>query len=130
MNKVLEDMLRHYISPLQDNWDELLPMADNAYQKSVGDTPFYRNLGRHPRLPIDCNLAKQPSQDPSATDCIDNIQKAIVKPKKCLQAAQQRQKKYADQHRTERHFQIGEMVWLNSRQITVKAVVVRKFLLL
>ena len=27
MNKVIEDMLRHYISPNQDNWDMLLSLA-------------------------------------------------------------------------------------------------------
>ena len=132
MNKVLEDMLRHYISPQQNNWDELLPMAEfainNAYQESIGHTPFYLNFGRHPRLPTDCNLARKPSTDPSATDYIGNIQKAIVKAKKCLQAAQQRQKQNADKHRTERHFQVGDLVWLNSRHITLKAVGTCKFL--
>ena len=48
--------------------------------------------------------------------------------KKCLEAAQQRQRKYADQHRTERHFQIGDMAWLSSKHITIKAVGTRKFL--
>lgn len=124
MNKVLEDMIRHYISPQQDNWEELLHMAEfainNSYQSSIGNTPFYLNFGRHPRLPTDCNLINKPSKDPSAADYIGNIQKAIVKAKKCLQAAQQRQKKYADQHRTERHVQVGDMVWLNSRHIRSK----------
>ena len=68
MNKVLEDMIRHYISPQQDNWDELLPMAEfainNAYQESTGDTPFYLNFGKHPRLPTDCNLAKSLARTP------------------------------------------------------------------
>ena len=30
MNMVLEDMLRHYVNPKQDNWDELLPAAEFA----------------------------------------------------------------------------------------------------
>ena len=132
MNKVLEDLIRHYISFQQDNWDDLLSAAEfainNAYQESIGDTPFYLNFRRHPRLPTDCSLAKKPSKDPSAADYIGNIQKAIVKAKRCLQAAQQRQKKYADKHRTERHFQVGDMVWLNGRHITLKAVGVCKFL--
>lgn len=86
-------MLRHCISPQQDNWDEMLPMAEfainNAYQKSIGHTLFYLNFGGHPRLPTDCNLARKPSKAPSAVDYIGNIQKAIVKAKKCLQAAQE-----------------------------------------
>ena len=52
MNRVLEDMLRHYVNPHQDNWDELLAAAEfavnNSYQASIQDTPFHVNYGRHP----------------------------------------------------------------------------------
>ena len=132
MNKVLEDFIRHYISPQQNDWDELLPLAEfainNAYQESTGNTPFFLNFGRHPRIPTDANLAKKPSKDPAATNYIGDVEKALAKAKKCLEAAQQRQRKYADQHRTERRFQVGDVVWLNSRNITLKSGGVRKFL--
>ena len=43
MNSVLEDMLRHYVNPRQNDWDELLSCAEsavnNAYQASTQDTP-------------------------------------------------------------------------------------------
>ena len=39
MNRVLKDMLRHYVNPKQDNWDDLLPAAEfavnNAFQESI-----------------------------------------------------------------------------------------------
>ena len=45
MNRVLEDMLWHYVNPRQNNWNELLSCAEfaenNAYQASTRDTPFY-----------------------------------------------------------------------------------------
>ncbi len=67
MNRVLEDMLRHYVSPRQDSWDDLLAPRDfavnNAYNESIQDTPFCLNYGRHPRLPTDLNLAKKPSKN-------------------------------------------------------------------
>lgn len=28
MNRVLEDMLRHYVNPRQDDWDTLLPILE------------------------------------------------------------------------------------------------------
>jgi hypothetical protein len=31
LNKVIEDMLRHYESPPQDNWDEYLMMVEFAF---------------------------------------------------------------------------------------------------
>jgi len=55
VNRVLEEYLRHYVSPSHDNWDELLPLAEFAYNNSVHEavreTPFFLNSGVHPRLP-------------------------------------------------------------------------------
>lgn len=60
MNRVLEDMLRHYVNPRQDDWDTMLPILEfavnNSWQESVQNTPFYLNTGRHPRTPDDLNL--------------------------------------------------------------------------
>ena len=98
MNRVLEDMLRHYVNPKQNNWDELLSCAEfavnNAYQASTQDTPFYLNYGKHPRLPTDLTLScerKKAVKDAKAVGFIGNIEKAVAKAKVCLQAAQQRQ---------------------------------------
>lgn len=55
-NRILEGMLRHYVSPLQNNWDKLLPYAEfainNSYQESIKTTyvTFMVNTGRHPKL--------------------------------------------------------------------------------
>ncbi len=134
MNRVLEDMLRHYVSPRQDNWDDLLaPLefaVNNAFNESIQDTPFYLNYGRHPRLPTDLNMAKKPSKNKEAVDYIGNIEKAIARAKVCLQAAQQRQKKYADAHRVDLQFNVGDKVFLSSRHIALKAVGARKMLAL
>ena len=61
------------------------------------NTPFYPNNGRHPRTPDDLNL---PTENPAANDYVENIADASRKAKTCLQAAQQRQKTYADQKRS------------------------------
>ena len=126
------------------------------YQASVQDTP-YLNDGRHPRLRSDLALkARFPEEasstgdasvpakrtgirrktvggikavkDPRAVDFIGNIEKAVAKAKVCLQAAQQRQKKYADQHRLDVHYDVGQLVWLSSQNVTLKAVGSRKLL--
>ena len=129
MNWVLEDMLRHYVNPKQDNRDELLPAAEfavnNAYQESIQDTPFYLNNGRHPRLPSDLPLGLKPRKNPAA---YGNIEKALTRARFCLQAAQQRQKHYADDKRVDLHFKVGDSVSLSSEHIIVKAVGARKLL--
>ena len=39
VNRVLEDMLRHFIDPAQSNWEQLLPCVEfainNSYQESI-----------------------------------------------------------------------------------------------
>ena len=34
MNRLLEDILRNYVSPTQRNWDEMLPMVEFAINNS------------------------------------------------------------------------------------------------
>ena len=132
MNRVLEDMLRHYVNPKQNDWDDLLAPAEfainNAYQSSIQDTPFFLNYGRHPRMPKDFN-ADKPSKNPSADNFIINIQKGINKAKLCMEKAQQRQKRYADQDRSDApKFEVGQLAWLSSKNIAMKAVGTRKLL--
>jgi transposase InsO family protein len=55
VNRVLEDYLRHYISPFQDNWVSMLTFAEfaynNAVHESTGSTPFRLNYGYDPVAP-------------------------------------------------------------------------------
>jgi hypothetical protein len=49
LNQTLEQYLRNYISYNQDNWVELLPLAQFAYNSlknaTMGVTPFFANRG-------------------------------------------------------------------------------------
>ena len=70
-------------------------------------------------------------RDPKAVDFfIGNIEKAVAKAQVWLQAAQQRQKRYADvhEHRIEVQYEVGQLVWLDSKHVTIKAVGSRKML--
>ncbi len=62
MNRTIEDMLRHFVSPTMTSWDELLVHAqfaiNNAWQESVQNAPFYLNHGRHPRTPLSALLER------------------------------------------------------------------------
>ncbi|KAI1856182.1 uncharacterized protein JN550_013896 [Neoarthrinium moseri] len=54
INQTLEQYLRCYINYEQDNWVELLPIAQFAYNnsetESIGTTPFYANYGFNPDM--------------------------------------------------------------------------------
>ena len=130
MNKVLEDMLRHYITPKQDNWDDMLPILEfainNSYQDSIKDTPFYANYGKHPRVPDDIKREGKPSKNPQAYNFITNIEKAILKAKTCLKNAQHRQKQHYDARHRDLQFKVGDKVWLSSKNIPIAGTGTRK----
>ena len=55
-NQTLEQYIQIYCNYQQDNWDELLPLAefayDNAPNASIGITLFFANKGYHPRITV------------------------------------------------------------------------------
>ena len=62
-NKVIVDMLSHYVSKRQDDWDEFLPVVMMAYRSSVhrtlGETPEAMVFGHEINLPL--GLRRKPS---------------------------------------------------------------------
>ena len=57
VNQSLESYIRIYCSYDQDDWEELLPMAEFVYNnsphRSTGVSPFFANKGYHPKLTLD-----------------------------------------------------------------------------
>jgi hypothetical protein len=74
-NGVLEEMLPHFVNPLQINWDSLLPVAvfaiNNAWQESIGNTPIFLNYGQHPQTPLTWTCAgESASKIPAVTQFV------------------------------------------------------------
>ena len=63
MNQTLEQYLCIYCNYQQDNWSELLPLAEFAYNNASSATtsvsPFFANKGYHPNITVhpECNIA-------------------------------------------------------------------------
>ena len=57
MNRMVENYLRCYCNYHQNDWDELLPAAEYAYNSAVsedlGMSPFEMDLGWNPKSPLD-----------------------------------------------------------------------------
>ncbi|SGY15944.1 BQ5605_C012g06709 [Microbotryum silenes-dioicae] len=55
-NQILEHYLCHFCNYHQDNWHDLLPLAEfsynNSFHSSIGMTPFFASRGYHPRLEV------------------------------------------------------------------------------
>jgi len=136
VNRVLQDTLRHYISPSQDDWDTHLPLIEFAINSSkhasTGETPFFLNYGRHPRTPLDLQLPDVSGPDhtntPGVLKYVHHMQTALNKAKKCLIAARQRQKAYADTKRSEHTIKLHDDVLLSTTNIHLKCPGTRKLL--
>jgi hypothetical protein len=128
-NRTLEEMLRHYVNPSQDDWDLKLPCAEfavnNAVKAATGYSPFYLNYGRHPRGPstavVDTNL-------PACNEFVSGLQKALSLARDSLHSAQTRMKKNADTHRRELDFKVGDQVLLSSKNIRLRTAGTKKLL--
>ena len=135
VNRVLEDMLRHYIDPTQTNWDTLLPLVEisinDSHHESINAVPFVLNFGKRPNLPLDLVVnqgGEEQGDCDTATSLAERIQTVVARAKVCLQAAQQRQKAYADTHRRELHLSVGDQVLLSTKNIKVKTAGTHKLL--
>jgi len=123
-NRTLEEMLRHYVSIRQDDWDTKLTAAEIAYNNSVhastGFTPYYLNSGQHPRLAIDLAAAAGDRvRNPASANRLAEWQQAIERAKACLKEAQERQARYANQQRREATFSVGDKVWLSTEHLNL-----------
>ena len=142
VNRVLEDYLRHYISPLQDNWVTMLTFAEfaynNAVHESTGASPFRLNYGFDPvapgqdvgQPPITAEQVKQqkvicPAAQRHFEYC---MQQSLQSAKQHLAVAKERQKKYADAKRRHCVFSVGDKVLLSTKNLSLKGGGSRKLL--
>ena len=119
-NCVLEDMLRTYVAPSQNDWDLKLACCEfavnNAWNAATGSTPFFLKFGEHPRSPVDMDVS---SDVPAVTEHADKIGDALRAAKERPKVAQDRMKAAADGKRREESFQVGDMVLLKTTHINL-----------
>ena len=117
-NRTLEDMLRHFVSPNQDDWDIRLPCCEfavnNAWNASTGSTPFFLNHGEHPRTPVSADIV---CRLPAAKAFEGRVNAAIAKARDCLTAARTRMKTSDDTKRRDLEFQVNDKVLLSTKNL-------------
>ena len=127
-NRTIEDMLRAYVSPFQNDWDKFLVPVEFAYndsvQASTGQSPFFLEYGYHPRSPLSTVVSADPAtRDASASAFVSRMRQLIESARTALRAAQERQAKYADQHRRDFEFYVGDRVLLSASHLRVRHAV-------
>jgi transposase InsO family protein len=120
-NRTLEDMLRAYVNYHRDDWDQHLVAAEiahnNSQQASTGFSPFFLNYGQHPHLPLNRVTSSSASNNPTATELIEQLYNDLDTATSNLKQAQERQAKYANQRRREVTFQLGDKVLLSTANL-------------
>ena len=122
-NGVLEDTLRHFVGPYQTDWDEYLTVAEfamnNAWNESIQNTPFMLNYGQNPDTPT---IAFLRSRNPAVNKFVGRWSEQLSRAKKCLDAAQQRQKAHADKRRRPApEFKPGDKVLLSIKHFRLQS---------
>jgi hypothetical protein len=120
--RTLIDMLRHYVSPVHDDWDEHQIAAEftanNAWQESIRMLPFMMNSGQNPLTPA--TLCIPGVENPPAMKVTESLQERLACAKHWMETTQQRQKAYADQERRPESSKVGQDVLLNTANINFK----------
>lgn len=144
VNRVVEDMLRHYVASSDlTTWSKFLSMAEfainNSVHASTGNTPFRLFSGYDPLTPASL-LVRRLGGGESGTQRLASLsgrfdsalrnpvsvaftearQQALERAKQCLRAAQDRMKRYADEKRSERTLSVGDRVLLSTRNMRLK----------
>jgi hypothetical protein len=103
---------RHYIAPYQTDWDTHLTYAEfalnNHRSSTTGFTPFYMVDVRHPNTPLTLTNGLVAVRDDNTPltfdDFIKNWHMDLQTAKGSMESAQQRQQRYANQHRRDLQF--------------------------
>ncbi|GJX53164.1 putative reverse transcriptase domain-containing protein [Tanacetum coccineum] len=111
--QTLEDMLRACVIDFGKGWVKHLPLAEfsynNSYHASIKAAPYEALYGRKCRSPV-C-WAKVGEAQLTGPELIQESTKKIVLIKQRMQAAQDRQKSYADWKQKPMEFEVGDRVY-------------------
>ncbi|KAJ9515797.1 hypothetical protein QJQ45_008695 [Haematococcus lacustris] len=117
-NRTLEDMLRNFVSPHHDDWDQHLTAAEFAYnasvQASTGYSPFRLNSGQEPYTPLTLAAphVSVPGDNESAAAYVHRMAADLASATHHLVKAQERQTTNANKKRSDHTFAVGDMVYL------------------
>jgi hypothetical protein len=121
-NQVLEGYLRNFVNYDQDDWYQLLPLAEFAYNNSAtnahGMSPFFANYGYHPQTEW---MKERQAQNPGA-ELYSHWMKAIHKRAvEALNYTREAMRRYYDRKALQQpDYNEGDLVMLNGKNIRTK----------
>jgi transposase InsO family protein len=118
-NQGVEQYLRLFSGFRQDDWVDLLPMAEFSWNNSVntttGMTPFFADHKYHPTM---TNYPSSIVHVPAADEYADRLHDVRQEIESMIKLSQGKQKSAADQSRSDApEYKTGDRVWLSRRNI-------------
>ena len=120
VNQELEQYLRLFVSERQDDWKELLPLAEFQYNNhvhtSTQHTPFLLDTGRHPRMGFEPHA--EPSHRETVNKFTNRMRSTLEEAKATLAKAKDDMTQYYNrQHRPTPEYKVGDKMYLDLRDI-------------
>ncbi|KAG6616287.1 Retrovirus Polyprotein [Phytophthora cinnamomi] len=126
MNRTLEEYLRCFVCPLQDDWDIHLANAEFAVNSTVNTStkfaPFEADLGYIPLNPLQLaseKLAAVPNSRRGA-EFHERQAAILLRCREALAQAQERMRDVYDRNRVEQVFEVGDKVYLSTQNLDPK----------
>uniref|UniRef100_A0A2N9F7T1 RNA-directed DNA polymerase n=1 Tax=Fagus sylvatica TaxID=28930 RepID=A0A2N9F7T1_FAGSY len=116
-NRSLGNLLRCLIGDHPKEWEEILPIAEFAFNSSINrstqHSPFEVVYGSNPASVLDLVPLPIPKKvHPKAEEFATILQQVHQQVKLKLEAANAKYKAAADQHRKQVIFEVGDLVWV------------------
>ncbi|POM67145.1 Polyprotein [Phytophthora palmivora] len=126
VNRTLEEYLRCFVGPLQDDWDIHLANAEFAVNSTVNSStklaPFEVDLGYVPLNPL--QIATESLEAVPVSRCgteFHERQAAILlRYREALSESQERMRDVYDRNRVEQVFNVGDRVYLSTKHLDPK----------
>ena len=124
-NKVIVDMLSHFVDRRHLDWDEHLPVVMMAYRSSVhrvlGESPAALMFGHELRLPIDALVGPPPEaehESVASSDYVQALSEALQVAHEAVRTRLESHYRYEkiqyDRHVQEQKFSVGQAIWLRN----------------
>jgi hypothetical protein len=120
VNQELEQYLRLFVNQRQDDWSDLVPLAEFQYNNHIHSTtqhqPFLLEMGRLPRMGFEPD--QPPSRLESVNEFTEQMKTTIEEAKAALVKSKDDMARYYDQKRTcAPEYNPGDRVYLDASDI-------------
>ena len=120
-NRTLEEYLRNFVNPNQDDWDEKLPLAEYAinstYNSTIKMTPFYADLGYEPNNPINSIIATKKRKNDTTINFLQHQQQVLNNCINNIRLAQLNMEYYYNKNRKPQLFNVNDQVYLSTKHL-------------